>query len=59
MPKVDKEKCVACGTCVAMCGDCFVIGDDGKAECSCGDDCKCECNIDDVISSCPVGAISK
>lgn len=59
MPKVDKEKCVACGTCVAMCPDCFKIGDDGKAECSCGDDCKCDCNIDDVISSCPVGAISK
>lgn len=57
MLKVDKEKCTGCGTCVSMCPDCFKISDDGKAESK--NDCKCDCNIDDVISACPVDAISK
>jgi ferredoxin len=57
MPKVDKEKCIGCGTCVVMCPDCFKLDEEGKAESSC--DGKCDCNIDDVISACPVDAITK
>lgn len=59
MPKVDQEKCIGCGTCVAMCSDCFQLNDEGKAESSCGEDCKCGCNLDDVINACPVDAITK
>ena len=57
MPKVDKEKCIGCGTCVVMCSDCFKLDDEGKAESIYEE--KCECDIDDVISACPVDAISK
>jgi len=32
MTKVDKEKCIGCGTCPAIAGDVFRLGDDGKAE---------------------------
>jgi len=57
MLKIDKEKCIGCGTCVVMCSDCFKLDNEGKAESSC--EGKCECAIDDVISACPVDAISK
>ena len=59
MPKVDQEKCIGCGTCVAMCSDCFQLNDGGKAECHCGENCQCSCNVDDIIVACPVQAISK
>lgn len=29
--KIDKEKCIGCGTCPAICPDVFVMSDDGKA----------------------------
>jgi len=58
MPKVDQEKCIGCGTCIAMCPDCFKMNNDGKAEFGCKGD-KCPCNLDDVASACPVDAISK
>lgn len=54
---VDKEKCISCGTCVSLCPDCFSIGSDGKAECSCE---KCEgMESEEIVEACPVGAISK
>lgn len=56
MPKVDKEKCIGCGTCVAMCSKCFKLDEEGKAESNCSGKCD---TIDDVISACPVDAISK
>lgn len=59
MPKVDKEKCIGCGTCVSMCADCFKLDDEGKAEGTCEGDCECACVVDDVVSACPVDAISK
>ena len=60
MPKVDKEKCIGCGVCISMCADCFKLDEEGKAEGTCeGDACKCDCNLDDVMSACPVEAISK
>jgi len=30
--KVDKEKCMGCGSCVALAGKSFKMGDDGKAQ---------------------------
>ncbi len=60
MPKVDKEKCIGCGTCVAICEKCFRMEEDGKALALCEDsNCKCECDLDEVVNACPVGAITK
>jgi ferredoxin len=56
MPKVDKEKCIGCGICVTMCADCFKLDEEGKAESSCSGECS---TVDEVISACPVDAISK
>lgn len=53
---VDKNKCLGCGTCVALCPKVFKLGNDGKAEVidPKGDT---EENIKNAIDSCPVGAI--
>ena len=32
MVKIDKDKCIGCGACVATCPDVFDFGDDGLAE---------------------------
>ncbi|MCD4705165.1 ferredoxin [bacterium] len=60
MPKVDQDKCIGCGVCVAVCEKCFKMEENGKAIALCdGSDCNCDCNLDEVISTCPVDAISK
>lgn len=57
MVKIDKEKCIGCNICVAMCSDCFKMNENGKAEFTGSKDC--DCDIDEVIKACPVDAISK
>ncbi len=52
---VDKEKCIGCGTCVALCPQVFKMGDDGKAEVKSKDFDKCD--VKNVAESCPVEAI--
>lgn len=53
--KVDKEKCIGCGTCAALCPDCFNLGEDGKSEVI---ESECfSCELEDIVASCPVGAI--
>lgn len=54
--KIDKEKCIGCGTCVALASKSFKLGDDGKAQPlePPGDD---EETIKEAIDSCPVDAI--
>jgi len=53
--KVNKEKCIGCGVCVANCPGATKIGEDGKAEVI--DEEKLEkCGEENV---CPVGAIVK
>lgn len=60
MAKIDSEKCIGCGTCVALCGKCFELGEDGKAKIKKDADPKdCEECIDEVIEACPQKAISK
>lgn len=56
-PKVDKEKCIGCGTCTVLAGESFKIGDDNKAEAIIppGDD---EDTLKKAEEGCPVGAIS-
>ena len=55
VPVVDKEKCIGCGTCVAICPEVFDIGDDGKSYVK---NPKGKCDLEEVVRTCPVGAIS-
>ena len=52
--KVDREKCIGCGACEAICPEGFVLKD-GKATVK-NPNAKC---IDNAIGACPVSAISK
>jgi len=56
-PVVDKEKCIGCGTCVALAAKTFKLGADGKSEVlePVGDD---EKTIQEAVEACPVQAIS-
>ncbi len=55
--KVDKGKCIGCGSCVALAAKSFKIGDDGKAQAivPAGDD---EATVQSALDGCPVSAIS-
>ena len=54
---VDQEKCIGCSTCVNLCEDCFELID-GKSHAKEGvEECK-SCDLDEVVTSCPVGAIT-
>ena len=55
MVKVDRDKCIVCGNCAAVCPQGFEIDNDGKLHVK---DPKASC-IGEAISSCPVEAISK
>ena len=55
--KVDSQKCIGCGTCVAIAPQSFKLTDDGKAEPidPAGDSGE---KIKEAIESCPVTAIT-
>ena len=57
--KVDKNKCIGCGTCTSLYPEFFEMGADGKARVI--DDTKDvdENKIKGIISSCPMAAIKK
>lgn len=54
--KVDKEKCIGCGTCVVLAPKSFKLGDDGKSHPiePPGDE---EETIKEAVDSCPTSAI--
>ncbi len=53
--KVDEAKCIGCGTCASLCGECFEI----KNGISHFKPNKCtDCNLDEVAEACPVEAIT-
>ena len=53
--EVDKEKCIGCGSCVAICPDYFAMeGDKAKVIESKVDDNEC---VKEAQASCPVAAI--
>lgn len=54
--KIDKNKCIGCGTCVAIAPKSFKLGDDGKSQViePPKDD---EAMIRNAVDSCPVVAI--
>lgn len=56
-PSVNKGLCIGCGTCASLCPDCFELGDDLKSHVkdSCKEGC---CDLQEVVDSCPVSAIS-
>ena len=57
MVSVDKEKCIGCGSCSAVCGEVFEMVD-GKAKVKAGKEgSNAEC-VKEAINICPVDAIS-
>lgn len=52
--KIDEEKCIGCGSCVAVCADCFEMDDNNKARLK--DNCDMKC-IQEAIDICPVQVI--
>ncbi|MBU5557578.1 MAG: ferredoxin [Candidatus Aenigmatarchaeota archaeon] len=54
-PKVDRNKCIGCGACVSLCPDVFELGPDGKSRVK---NQKGKCDLQSVVDTCPVGAIS-
>jgi ferredoxin len=52
---VDKNLCMGCGTCAAICPDVFAMTDDGKAEAVSQDNMECAKN---AAASCPTQAIA-
>ncbi|MFQ6010446.1 MAG: ferredoxin [Candidatus Aenigmatarchaeota archaeon] len=56
VPRVDKEKCIGCGACVAICPDVFEMKD-GKSVVKDPEACdKCDCQA--AADACPVEAIT-
>jgi ferredoxin len=55
MIKVDKEKCIGCGACEAVCPQVFKLKNE-KAEVKAQKNLPC---VQDAIESCPTNAITK
>ncbi|PIZ99880.1 MAG: ferredoxin [Candidatus Komeilibacteria bacterium CG_4_10_14_0_2_um_filter_37_10] len=56
--KVDQDKCIGCGTCIALCSEVFEYADNGKARVVNEKGCGVKCDCQQAVDSCPVGAIS-
>lgn len=54
---VDQKKCVGCGTCFLVAEKVFKLGKDGKSQVA-DQTAGTQKEIEEAISSCPVGAIS-
>ena len=52
---IDKEKCIGCGSCVAVCDESFEMNNDNKARLKeKGEDAQC---VKEAVDICPVQAI--
>lgn len=56
--KIDKTKCIGCGTCVAICPEVFELTDEGKAKVKIQEfkGLKVQ-EVQEAVDSCPVVAI--
>jgi len=57
--KVDKEKCIGCGTCEALCPKVLKVAEDGKAKVLAADYAAEAAGIKESIEACPVQCISQ
>lgn len=58
MAKVNKEKCIGCGLCAALCPEIFELAEDGKAQTKEKADFTKDC-VREAKESCPAGAIEE
>jgi ferredoxin len=56
MVYVNKETCIGCGSCVAICEEVFEMTDDGKVRVKAQKD---NPGVTEAIEACPVDAIKK
>jgi len=54
--KIDKEKCIGCGSCESVCPEVFKMEDDMKAHVKAQKNLPC---VKEAIEICPVNAIKK
>jgi ferredoxin len=54
-PKVNETLCIGCGTCVSLCPSVFKLENEKSKVIA--DECL-ECDCQEVVDSCPAGAIS-
>jgi len=57
-PFVDKQKCIGCGACVALCPEVFEMGSDGKASVKGVIKPSKLTQAKTAAENCPVGAIT-
>ncbi len=57
MVSIDKEKCIGCGACAAICDSVFEMEDDGKAHVKKGEEKSNIPCVKEAADSCPVNAI--
>ncbi len=56
MVKIDKEKCLGCGLCAAICNEVFEMDEENKASVKSQKSLPC---VKEAIKECPVDAISE
>lgn len=56
VPYVDRDACIGCGTCVALCPAVFQLKDDGKSDVVDANGAS-EAEVQQAIDSCPVQCI--
>ncbi len=56
--KIEKDICIGCGLCQAICSDCFVL-ENGIARAINSEENSSCCDFQEVIDSCPCQAIKK
>lgn len=56
---VNKDMCIGCGACAAVCPEVFEVGDDGYAVVKAEVTPELEQKTQDAMDGCPAGAIEK